>query len=123
MQIDEIITISRQRVADLVQQREKDDGAHLFLNDERREHARWPFPGAVELTPVDGDGRKRWFATCGNLSLGGRGVMTDHYFEPGTVLEISCHFPENSMFGRVIVRHCRPANQGYLMGVQFLFDD
>jgi hypothetical protein len=123
MQIDEIVKITRQRVADLVHQREQDDGAHLFIGDERREHIRWPFPGAVELAPVGDDGRKRWFATCGNLSFGGLGVMTDHYFEPGTVIEISCHFPESSMFGRAVVRHCRPARQGYLMGVQFLFDE
>ncbi|HSW44219.1 MAG TPA: PilZ domain-containing protein [Phycisphaerae bacterium] len=123
MQTEQIVRITRRRVADLVKSRERSEDAVLFTGDEKRRNRRWPFPGAAELSLADGDGRKRWFATCGNLSFGGLGIITDRHFSPGTVLDISCHLPELTMVGRVTVLHCRPAGKGFLTGVRFDFDE
>ena len=123
MQTEEIVKITRNRVADLVKIRERSEDAGLFEGDDRRTHPRWPFPGAVELSPADGDGRTRWFATCGNLSLGGLGLMTDHYFPPGMIVEFSCHLPEATLYGQATVRHCRQTEYGYLVGVEFNFQE
>jgi hypothetical protein len=121
MQTEEIIKITRDRVAELVKIRERSEDARLFEGDESRKHPRWPFPAAVELAPADGDGRTRWFATCGNLSIGGLGLIADHYFPPGMVVDLSCHLPEATLYGQGTVRHCRQTAHGYLVGVEFNF--
>lgn len=123
MQTEEIVKITRARVAELVKIRERSEDAELFEGDERRQYSRWPFPGAVELSPAGGDGRSRWYATCGNLSLGGLGMMADRHFAPGMVVDLSCHLPEATLYGQATVRHCRQTEYGYLVGVEFNFEE
>lgn len=123
MKTEEIVKITRRRVAELVKARTQSSGPGLFAGHEKRKHTRWPFPGAVELSPVNDDGRKRWFATCGNVSLGGLGIIAERCFEDGTELEISCHLPEMTLVGRATVRHCEEIPQGYMVGLRFEFDE
>jgi hypothetical protein len=123
MKTEEIVKITRKRVADLVKSRAEGKGPGLFAGHEKRQHTRWPFPGAVELSPVDDDGRTRWFGTCGNVSLGGLGVITERCFDDGAAFEISCHLPEMTLVGRVSVRHCEEIPQGYMVGLRFEFDE
>ena len=123
MKTEEIVKITRKQVVDLVKARTEAAGPRLFAGDERRRCPRWPFPGAVELSPIGDDGRTRWFATCGNLSLGGLGVIADRCFDEGTPLDISCHMPEVTLVGRATVRHCEEIPQGYMVGLKFDFDE
>ncbi len=123
MPTDEMIRVNRKQVAALVRARAKASGPRLFSGDERRRYPRWPFPGAVELSPVGGDGRVRWFATCGNISEGGFGVIADRSFEPDTPLEFSCHLPEATLVGQAVVRHCVRTPEGYMVGLEFNFMD
>jgi hypothetical protein len=123
MKTEEIVKITRKRVADLVKARTLSSGPGLFAGHEKRKHTRWPFPGAVELSPVEDDGRTRWFATCGNVSLGGLGIISERCFENGTALEISCHLPEMTLVGQATVCHSEEIPQGYIVGLKFNFDE
>lgn len=119
MKTDEIVKLTPQRVAALVRARQAADDADWYEGREKRDDVRWPFPGAVELWPVDGDGRERWYATCRNLSLYGLGMLTEQPFDPGTNVEIACHFPEASFYGQAVIRHCTETPHGFLVGVEF----
>ncbi len=121
MKTDEIVRLTRKRVAALVRSRQEQDDPDLFEGRERRENLRWPFPGAVELWPTGGDGRERWYGTCRNLSMNGLAMVTDEPFTPGAAVEIACHFPEASFYGEAVVRHCTQVPQGFLVGVEFRF--
>jgi len=123
MQTEEITQLSREVIANLIRSREESEDAALFEGDDRRFHARWPFPGAIELWPKDGDGRVRWFASCGNLSYSGIGMFADRAFEPGTPVELACHFPELTVCGSAIIRHCTESPMGYIVGAEFDFGD
>lgn len=89
----------------------------------RREVARWPFPGTVELWIPDEHGIEHHaLATSLNLSLGGVGVRCDEALSPGLELAIAVHEPEVSFHGRAVVRHCTEMRGDYLIGLQFLYD-
>jgi len=121
MKTEEIVRLTRKRVAALVKARQEQEDPDFFEGGERRENFRWPFPGAVELWPAGGDGRERWYATCRNLSMGGLGMVAEQPFEAGTQVEIACHFPEATFFVEAVVRHCTPVPDGFLVGVEFRF--
>jgi len=118
---DEIVKLSRERMADLV--RSRHDPPADFDGEERRVVTRWPFPGTAELRPAEGDGRPLWFATCRNVSETGLGISTDEPFEPGTPLEIAFHLPEASFYGKATVRYCTQTPQAYLVGLEFDFEE
>jgi len=123
MRTEEITKLSREVIAELVRVREQSEEAPLVEADERRRHPRWPFPGAIELWPTGSDGAPRWFASCGNLSYTGIGMLTDRPLEPGMEVELACHFPEITVYGSATIRHCTPARKGYIVGAEFKFDD
>lgn len=125
MKTDEIVKLTQKGVTSLLKARRKLAGpsADLYAGQEHRRNTRWPFPGQVELWPADSDGRERWYATCHNLSTNGLGMIADNPFEPGTKVELACHFPEASFYGRGVIRHCTRIPRGFLIGLQFDFEE
>ncbi len=123
MQTEEIVKLTRERLIELLQARTESAASGPYAGRDRRRCPRWPFPGAVELSPAGDDGRTRWFATFCDLSPGGLGVVADCPFAAGAVLDLSCHLPEATLVGRATVRHCEPVDQGYMIGLQFDFDE
>ncbi|MBP7937163.1 MAG: PilZ domain-containing protein [Phycisphaerae bacterium] len=125
MKIEEILKLTPKRVAILLKTRRKLAGpsADLYAGQDLRRSVRWPFPGQVELWPAGGDGRERFYATCHNLSTNGLGMIADASFEPGTRVELACHFPEASFYGKGVIRHCTKIPKGYLIGLQFDFEE
>jgi hypothetical protein len=101
----------------------KGDRRSLTKGDRRRLPARWPFAGMVEFSFFDGDGRTVWLADCFNLNLRGLGLVTDHPFAVGAVIDLACHLPNVTMYGQAVVRHCIKLQQNYKIGVEFVFDD
>ena len=123
MMTDEIVKMSRQCVAELVGAEQANAEPDSIEGDERRENIRWPFLRTVELWPAEGDGRQHWLATCQNLSYGGLAMLTDQPFKPDTPIEFACHLPEASFYGKATVRHCTEIAEGFLVGVEFDFED
>ena len=54
-------------------------------------------------------------------------MTCDHYFEPGTVLEIALHLPEATLCGQATVRYCAQVEaedqERYVAGLEFIFDE
>lgn len=125
MKTEEIVKLTPKRVASLLKARRKLAGpsADLYTGQDHRRCIRWPFPGQVELWSAGSDGRERFYATCHNLSTNGLGMIADDAFEPGTPVELACHFPEASFYGKGVIRHCTKIPKGFLIGLQFDFED
>jgi len=125
MPTDEIVRLTRRQLGRLIRRRMEAAGQE-FDGREQRRAPRWPFPGTVELRHSDGSNPNQWFAACRDISEGGMGMKTDAYFAPGTILDISVHLPEQTLYGQATVRYCKEletdSEPEYLMGVQFVFD-
>jgi hypothetical protein len=99
MRTEEIAKLSRKLIADLIHKREQSEEAVLVEKDERRQHPRWPFPGAIEIWLSGNDAEQRWFASCANLSRTGIGMFMDRPLEAGMAVELACHFPAVTVCG------------------------
>ena len=121
MDTTEICPLSKEAVSKLLLERagDVDEGA---LNG-RRKAPRWPFPGTVELWIPDEAGVEQYaLATSLNLSVHGIGIKTDDALPINMELAIAIHEPEVSFHGRATVRHCTEVEDGYYVGMQFLFN-
>jgi len=124
MKTNEIVKLTREAIAELLRSREAPD--NQFQGAERRRAPRWPFPGTVELRRPDENDPALWFATCRDVGATGVGMTTDHYFKPGTRLDVALHLPEASFYGKATVRYCveveDETQDQYAMGLEFDFD-
>lgn len=148
MQVNEIVRLTRQNVAELMTLREQNKQATLFKrsdrrrpeesnpclfegpdrrcspkSDRRQQPSRWPFPGMVELLSEDSNYQTPSFATCIDVSLSGLGLVTDSPFSPGTVVDFACHLPEMTICGQATVKRCTETQKGYAVGVEFILGD
>jgi hypothetical protein len=90
----------------------------------QRREERWPFPGTVEVwLPDSSYGETHLLATLHNLSPHGLAMRARRPIGKDTRISIALHQPELSCYGRAIVRHCTRAHVGYLIGLEFSFDD
>ena len=122
MKTEEIVKLSREALVGVVNARQAATGIEPYSGPERRRTARWPFPGQVEVEPADGDHGLPQFFDCRDLNDTGMGMCGDTSYPVGTVLELSVHLPEMTLYGRGIVRYCMRTPRGHMMGVEFLFD-
>jgi hypothetical protein len=89
----------------------------------KRRHERWPFPGTVEVWLPDGCyGERHHLATLHNLSAIGLAMRTRRPIPTETRISLALHQPELSCYGHAIVRHCTRASVGYLIGVEFHYE-
>jgi hypothetical protein len=89
-----------------------------------RKEERWPFPGTVEVwLPESCYGERHILATLHNLSPNGLAMRTRRPVASGTRIELAIHLPTLSAVGDAIVRHCTSAPVGYLVGVEFVFNE
>lgn len=96
---------------------------HAGPGHNKRREERWPFPGAVEIwLPDDCYGERHLLATLHNLSTHGLAMRTRRPIPSETRISIALHQPALSCYGHAIVRHCTRAAVGYLVGVEFLFE-
>lgn len=90
----------------------------------KRGAERWPFPGTVELwLPENCYGDRHVLATLHNLSPNGLAVRTRCPIPVETRLNLALHQPAMSCYGHAVVRHCTRAQVGYLIGLEFLFQE
>ncbi|MFQ5592486.1 MAG: PilZ domain-containing protein [Phycisphaerae bacterium] len=118
----EISPLTEEAIIKLLTSRK--DRSNRAATNGRRRAARWPFPGTVQLWMPDDSGTdQHYLATCVNLSPHGLGMLSDIELAVGTEVALAVHQPENSFQGRGVIRHCTEIEDGYYVGVQFIFDD
>jgi hypothetical protein len=122
MQTDEIVKLTRKELHNLIVSQGEAE-RYKFTGRDRRMNPRCMFPAMVEVWPANGDGTEHWLGICQNLSMNGLGMVCDCSFEPDTAIEISVHLFEASIYGKAFVRHCTKTPRGYLIGVEFNFDE
>ena len=123
MKTDEIVKLSREVLMDLVNARQANGNLELFVGPERRRTARWPFPGQVEVQPSEGEPGLPQFFDCRDLNDTGMGMCGDCFYPIGSVLDLSIHLPEMTLYGRAVVRYSMRTPRGNMMGVEFLFEE
>ena len=89
-----------------------------------RRDERWPFPGTVEVwLPDECYGERHLLATLHNLSPNGLAMRTRRPIPSATRVSLAVHQPALSCYGHAIIRHCTRAPVGYLVGVEFDFQE
>ena len=89
----------------------------------KRRQERWPFPGTVEVwLPDECYGERHLLTTLHNLSLIGLAMRSRRPIPTETRISLALHQPELSCYGHAIVRHCTCASVGYLIGVEFHYE-
>ncbi|TWT45980.1 PilZ domain protein [Phycisphaerae bacterium RAS1] len=122
MDAERIVKLSPQAVRELVDAAAVPSHAKQDLSKRRTE--RWPFAGTVEIwLPDECYGERHLLATVHNISLHGFAVRTRRPIPNGTQVSFALHQPELSGYGTGQVRHCTRAQVGYLIGVEFVFED
>lgn len=120
MDADEIVPLTAEAIKDLLEARR--GGQAGTSEPDKRRLPRWAFPGAVEIWVPTGRGDERHvLGVCHNLTEHGVGVRVEETIEVGATLPIAVHQPERSFHGKGIVRHCTPRGEGYLAGLEFVF--
>ena len=122
MDADEIQPLTRESAATLAAAQQPSSDSP----DEsgKRTQPRWPFPGAVELWLPSAEGAEiHALGACHNLSRTGIGVRCDHQLSAGLTLPLAIHLPQASYYGKGVVRHCSERGKGFLVGIEFVFDD
>lgn len=122
MDADNIVRLSPETIRRLLETRAT--GAQKKQPPGKRGRERWPFPGTVEVwLPEQCYGERHFLATLHNLSVGGLAMRTRRPVPTHSRLAFALHQPELSCYGEAIVRHCTQAAFGYLIGLEFIFDD
>jgi len=89
-----------------------------------RREERWPFPGTVEVwLPEHCYGERHMLATLHNLSLHGLAMRSRRPVSAETKISLAIHQPELSCYGHAVIRHCTQTPAGYLVGMEFIFED
>jgi hypothetical protein len=89
-----------------------------------RRSPRLPFPVAVEVwLPDSCYGERHMFATMHILSLHGLAMRTRLPIPTDTPISLAIHEPSLSCYGQAVVRHCTRGPVGYLIGVEFIFNE
>lgn len=102
---------------------EQEQNRNLSANACRRKTKRWPFPGTVEMWLPDENGVEQIaLGTCANLSRQGLAMLYEEELPLGLEMAMAVHQPEASLHGRAVVRHCSAKDDGFYIGIEFLFD-
>ncbi len=122
MDAEKIVKLSPDVIRELLESRQIN--AQSKHSPGKRHQERWPFPGTVEVwLPDDCYGERHLLATLHNLSANGLAMRTRRPIPTETRISLAVHQPELSGYGHAIVRHCTRASVGYLVGVEFHYQE
>jgi hypothetical protein len=122
MDAEKIVKITPEAIRELIEMRRVP--SHAKLPAAKRREEREAFAGTVEVwLPDDCYGERHVLATLHNLSPHGLAMRTRRPIPSETRVAIALHQPELSCYGKATVRHCTSANVGYLVGVEFIFEE
>ena len=117
----EIYRLTEKSIDSLLSEQEQDTDAPTAAC--RRKAKRWPFPGTVEMWLPDENGVEQIaLGSCVNLSRDGLAMLFDDALPLGLEMAMAVHQPAASLHGRAVVRHCSAKDDGYYIGIQFLFE-
>ncbi len=117
----EIYRLTEKAIDGLLSEQEQDRNTATAAC--RRRTKRWPFPGTVEMWLPDEKGVEQIaLGTCVNLSRQGLAMFYEEELPLGLEMAMAVHQPEASLHGRAVVRHCAAKDEGFYIGVEFLFD-
>ncbi len=123
MDADEIVALSPDVVMALLEANATKAVAKDVPRENRRAE-RWPFAGTVEVwLPEECYGDRHVLATLHNLSRDGLAMRTRRPIPAGIKISFALHQPMLSCYGHAHTRHCTQASVGYLIGVEFIFED
>ncbi|MDM8008033.1 MAG: PilZ domain-containing protein [Phycisphaerae bacterium] len=120
MTIGEVPKLTRGAISEIVQQIPHDSPAHAGPDDQRR-HSRLSFHGTVEVRPMFSRQTEGVTGDVRNISEGGLGMSSAHYFEPDSVVEIIVQLPHASFSTKACVRYCKKVRGEYMTGLAFIF--
>ena len=119
-ELEEFIAISEEAIIGLLSERYGCTDEQY--RDSRRRQPRWPFDAPVELWLRDEAGGEEYvLGTALNLSPHGVAVALDFPLDLEQRLPLAIHQPEASLHGEATVRHCREVEDGYHIGLEFVF--
>ena len=120
MIIGEVPKLTRDVIAEIVRQLPHEAPEHEGHNDPRR-HPRYSSRGTVELRPVFSRQSESLTGNVMNISEGGLGMSSAHYFEPDSVVDIVVQLPHASFATKACVRYCKKIRGEYMTGLAFIF--
>jgi len=112
--------LTRDSISGLLVTPETGPSDELSDTDQRRT-PHWLTDGGVELWPLDENWQQPWCGKCHNISVGGMGLSSDHYFEPGSVVGINLHLADSRLQGKAAVRYCQKVRNQFMTGLEFIF--
>jgi hypothetical protein len=122
MDAEKIVKLTPETVRELLESQQTDAYSKNPLG--HRQEERWPFPGTVEVwLPDECYGERHMLATLHNLSPNGLAMRTRRPIPNATRISLAVHQPALSCYGHALVRHCTRAPVGYLVGVEFDYQD
>lgn len=122
MDVSEFVKLTPTAIKDLLEKRTPTKDNRKAKN--RRNEARWPFRGTVELWVPDEDGSETHaLATALNISLSGIAILSDDELPMGQSMAIAVHLPEATYYGRASTKHTTESPVGHIVGLEFEYDD
>lgn len=121
MNTGEVTRLTRQEIAQLVSQLPQDQ-PQAQEEPENRQHPRWPSHGTVELRPLHGRRISSKSGIVRNISEGGLGMSSEHYFEPDSIQEIVVHLAGATFSTKASVRYCKKVRGEYMTGLAFILE-
>ena len=122
MPTQEIVELTRQGIAEILQTLPAPESEPRKTDDrpDQREHPRWISTGTVEIRVLFSQQQSRTGDLL-NISEGGLGMRSDHYFEHNTVHEVVVHLPQISFHAKACVRYCKKVRGRFMTGLAFVF--
>jgi hypothetical protein len=122
MDVSEFVKLTSTAIADLIEKKSPSPDHRKAQN--RRNEARWPFRGTVELwIPNESGNETHVLATALNISLSGIAILSDGELCMGQSMAIAVHLPEATYYGRAATKHTTESPVGHIVGLQFEYDN
>ena len=119
----EILELTREGIAEIMRTLPAPESASRRTDDgpDHREHPRWISAGSIEVRVLFSQEQQARTGDLLNISEGGLGMRSDHYFERDAVQEIVVHLPHASFHTKACVRYCKKVRGRFMTGMAFLF--
>lgn len=121
MTVGQVPRLTRDAIAEIVRQL-PDAPPPPVGDDEHRRHPRWPSHGTIELRPMFSRQTESVTGAVRNISEGGLGMSSSHYFEPDSIVEIVVQLPHAVFSTKACVRYCKKVRDEHMTGLAFIFE-
>jgi len=120
MPTQEIVKLTHQGIAEIIRTLPQNEPEQPYDGPEQRQHPRWTSAGSVEVRVLFAQSNEPRIGTVLNISEGGLGMCSEHYFEPDSVQQIVIHLPHISFHTNASVRYCKKVRGEFMTGMAFM---